>query len=113
MGTCHGREQLEQRGFPMDSAIYKDVSATGIKGLDDILCGGLTPFRLYLIEGVPGSGKTTLAMQYLLEGARQGEQVLYVTLTETDEELRSMAQSHEFDLSGVTIRELVPPEESL
>src|SRR6478735_7986173 len=92
---------------------YKDISPTGISGLDDILCGGFTPFRLYLIEGVPGSGKTTLAMQYLLEGARRGEQVLYVTLSETEEELRAMANSHGYDLTGVTIRELVPPEESL
>ena len=94
-------------------APVSDVSATGIAGLDDILCGGFTPFRLYLIEGVPGSGKTTLAMQYLLEGARRGEQVLYVTLSETEEELRAMAEAHGFDLTGVTIRELVPPEESL
>ena len=94
-------------------ATYSDVSATGIGGLDDILCGGLTPYRLYLIEGVPGSGKTTLALQYLLEGARLGESVLYVTLSETDEELRSMAKSHGWPLEGVTIRELVPPEESL
>ena len=93
--------------------VYQDVSATGIQGLDEILCGGLTPYRLYLIEGVPGSGKTTLAMQYLLEGARRGEQVLYVTLSETEEELRAMSVSHGFDLAGVTIRELVPPEESL
>lgn len=92
---------------------YENSSATGISGLDDILCGGLTPFRLYLIEGVPGSGKTTLAMQYLLEGARRGEKVLYVTLSETEEELRAMGESHGFDLAGVTIRELVPPEESL
>jgi circadian clock protein KaiC len=93
--------------------LYNDVSATGVQGLDDILYGGLTPFRLYLIEGVPGSGKTTLAMQYLLEGARKGEPVLYVTLSETEEELRAMAKSHGWTLDGVTIRELVPPEEAL
>ena len=92
---------------------YTDVSPTGIEGLDDILCGGLTPYRLYLIEGVPGSGKTTLAMQYLMQGARNGESVLYVTLSETEEELRAMAASHEWSLQGVTIRELVPPEEAL
>ena len=92
---------------------YRDSSATGIRGLDDILFGGLTPNRLYLIEGVPGSGKTTLALQYLLEGARIGEPVLYVTLSETEEELRAMAASHGWNLDGVTIRELVPPEESL
>jgi circadian clock protein KaiC len=94
-------------------AAYSDVSATGIDGVDDILCGGLTPYRLYLVEGVPGSGKTTLAMQYLLEGARLGEPVLYVTLSETEEELRSMAKSHGWSMEGVSIRELVPPEESL
>lgn len=97
----------------MNNPRYKDVSTSGIDGLDDILCGGLTPHRLYLIEGVPGSGKTTLAMQYLMEGARCGESVLYVTLSETEEELRAIAASHGWDLTGITIRELVPPEESL
>jgi circadian clock protein KaiC len=81
--------------------------------LDDVLCGGFTPYRLYLIEGVPGSGKTTLGLQYLLEGARLGESVLYVTLSETEEELRAMAQSHGWRMDGVSVRELVPPEESL
>jgi circadian clock protein KaiC len=90
-----------------------EQSSTGIRGLDDILCGGLTPHRLYLIEGVPGSGKTTLALQYLLEGARRGEPVLYVTLSETEEELRAMARTHRWNMDGITIRELVPPEESL
>jgi circadian clock protein KaiC len=104
---------MNDNSHPYASAPYQEVCATGIRGLDDILCGGLTPYRLYLVEGVPGSGKTTLAMQYLLEGVRQGEQALYVTLSETEEELRAMAASHDWDLAGVTIRELVPPEESL
>jgi len=58
-------------------------AGTGIEGLDDILRGGWTPGRVYLIEGVPGSGKTTLALQFLLEGVRRGEPVLYVTLSES------------------------------
>jgi circadian clock protein KaiC len=90
-----------------------DRAASGIEGLDDILRGGFTPNRLYLIEGVPGSGKTTLAMRFLLEGARRNEPVLYVTLSETEEELREVADSHGWSLDGITIRQLVPPEESL
>jgi circadian clock protein KaiC len=86
---------------------------TGIEGLDDVLGGGLTPNRLYLLEGVPGSGKTTLALQFLLEGARRGEPVLYVTLSESEEELRGVAASHGWSLDGITIRELVASEESL
>src|SRR5262245_49967280 len=82
--------------------------ATGVEGLDDILADCLTPNRLYLIEGVPGSGKTTLALQFLLDGARRGEPVLYVTLSETEEELRGIATSHGWSLDGITIRELVP-----
>lgn len=88
-------------------------AATGIAGLDDILNGGLTPNRLYLVEGVPGSGKTTLALQFLLEGVRRGEPVLYVTLSETMEELRGVAESHGWKLDGIHVRELVPSEESL
>jgi circadian clock protein KaiC len=85
----------------------------GIKGLDDILHGGLTPYRLYLAEGVPGAGKTTMAMQFLREGARLGESVLYVTLSETDEELRTVAESHGWSLDGIDIHELVPSESLL
>lgn len=87
--------------------------ATGIAGLDDILGGGLTPNRLYLVEGDPGSGKTTLALQYLLEGRRAGEKGLYVTLSETKEELSGVAKSHGWSLDGVHICELIPSEESL
>jgi circadian clock protein KaiC len=87
--------------------------STGIEGLDDILSGGFAPNRLYLIEGVPGSGKTTLALQFLIDGARLGEPVLYVTLSETGEELREVATSHGWDLDGVSIRELIPSEENL
>ncbi|HLJ92917.1 MAG TPA: ATPase domain-containing protein [Gemmataceae bacterium] len=75
--------------------------ATGNSGLDDILGGGLTPDRLYLVEGDPGSGKTTLALQFLLQEVRTGEPVLYVTLSETTEELRGVACSHGWSLEAV------------
>jgi circadian clock protein KaiC len=68
--------------------------ATGVPGLDDILGGGLPPGRFYLVEGDPGTGKTTLALQFLLEGARRGERTLYITLTETADELRAVTRSH-------------------
>lgn len=87
--------------------------ATGIPGLDEVLCGGLTPDRLYVVEGMPGSGKTTLGLQFLIDGARRGESVLYVTLSETTEELRDVAASHGWDLDGIAIRELVPSQDNL
>jgi circadian clock protein KaiC len=91
----------------------RDMAATGITGLDDILAGGFASDRLFLIEGVPGSGKTTLALQFLMAGAAAGEPVLYVTLSETKKELRSVAASHGWDLSGIPIHELTPPETEL
>jgi circadian clock protein KaiC len=90
-----------------------DKAASGIAGLDDILMGGFARGRLFLIEGVPGAGKTTLAMQFLMAGAAKREPVLYVTLSETEEELRSVAASHGWNLDGVTVRELTPSETEL
>ena len=82
----------------------------GIPGLDDILLGGLRRNRLFLFEGSPGAGKTTLALQFLLEGARVGEKGLYITLSETEAELREVALSHGWSFDGeVDIFELAPP----
>ncbi|HTD29333.1 MAG TPA: ATPase domain-containing protein [Xanthomonadaceae bacterium] len=86
---------------------------TGIPGLDNVLGGGLTPDRLYLLEGTPGAGKTTIALQFLMEGARLGESVLYVTLSETAAELRGVAQSHGWDLANIHMREMLPPQDAL
>jgi circadian clock protein KaiC len=80
--------------------------STGIAGLDDILYGGLPPLRQYLIEGAPGTGKTTLAIQFLLEGKRLGEQCLYVALSESRDELQQVAVSHGWELDGIEIYEL-------
>jgi circadian clock protein KaiC len=80
--------------------------STGVAGLDDILGGGLPPDRLYLVQGDPGTGKTTLALQYLLDGVRRGERVLFITLSETADELRAVADSHGWDLGGVNVFEL-------
>ena len=91
----------------------KLVASTGIGGLDDILGGGLARRRLFLVEGVPGSGKTTLALQYLRAGVEAGETVLYVTLSETEEELHAVAESHGWQLKGIEIRELAPAEAAL
>lgn len=87
--------------------------STGSPGLDDVLGGGFDPDRMYLYEGRPGSGKTTLALQFLLDGARRGERSLYITLSETERELHLVAQRHGWRLEGITIFELVPPETTL
>lgn len=87
--------------------------STGSEGLDDILGGGFDPNRMYLYEGRPGTGKTTIALQFLLEGVRRGERVLYITLSETRRELALVAKRHGWTLDGIDVFELVPPETSL
>jgi circadian clock protein KaiC len=85
----------------------------GVPGLDDVLGGGLTAHRLYLLEGAPGAGKTTVAIQFLREGVAHGESVLYVTLSETAQELQGVAESHGWDLSGIEVREMLPAQDAL
>lgn len=91
----------------------KSRCTMGMKGLDDILGGGLPRNRVYLIKGDPGVGKTTLALQFLLEGARLGEGGLYITLSETKEELAMVADSHGWDLGKIHLFELSAVEEKL
>lgn len=88
-------------------------ATTGISGLDDILSGGLARDRVYLLEGSPGAGKTTAALSFLRAGAALGERTLYITLSETEAELRDTSLTHGWDLAGVDIFELAPPESLL
>jgi circadian clock protein KaiC len=93
-----------------DVAPEPAVASTGIAGLDDILNGGLTPDRLYLVEGTPGTGKTTLGLGFLLTGAAVGESGLYITLAETENELLAVARTHGWSLDPITVFEMVPAD---
>jgi circadian clock protein KaiC len=84
--------------------------ATGSPGLDDVLGGGLPRQRMYLVQGDPGVGKTTLALQFLLQGRAEGERTLYVTLSETREELAAVASSHGWTLEGIDVFEMSAAE---
>lgn len=86
---------------------------TGVAGLDEVLLGGLTRSRVFLLEGSPGTGKTTIATQFLIAGAARNERCLYISLSETEEEMRESAHSHGWDLNGIDLFELVPPESLL
>src|ERR1700761_8082525 len=91
-----------------------DMATTGVSGLDDILQGGLSKGHVFLLEGEPGAGKTTVALQFLLEGAKAGETCLYITLSETEEELRQGAASHGWTIGPeIKVFELIPPESLL
>ena len=92
----------------------KKKAGTGISGLDEILGGGYSTGNVFLVEGEPGAGKTTVALQFLIEGAARGECCLYVTLSETADELRNGAASHGWALDPlIEIFELLPPENLL
>lgn len=84
----------------------RERAPTGVPGLDEILGGGLPTRRIYLVQGGPGTGKTTLGFQFVVEGAARGESTLYVSLLQTREELEEIAESHGWSLDGVTMLEL-------
>ena len=98
-------------GYPLsDEEHLPALARTGITGLDDILNGGLTPDRMYLVEGTPGTGKTTLGLGFLLAGVAVGEVGLYITLAETEVELRAVARTHGWSLDPLTLFEMVPAD---
>ncbi len=88
-------------------------ASSGMAQLDDILDGGFVEHRLHLIEGEPGTGKTTLGLQFLQAGRQQGERTLYITLSETADELNAVARAHHWSLDGIDIFELTPPDGEL
>src|SRR5437660_1542781 len=80
-------------------------ASTGIPGLDEVLLGGFLGETVYLIQGNPGAGKTTMGMQFLIEGARHGETGLYVTFSESKKDVQAVAKSHGWSLDGITVYE--------
>ena len=101
------------KGMETELTEASSKAELGVHGLDDITAGGLSRGRLFLLEGSPGTGKTTIATQFLMAGAAAGESALYITLSETEDELRASAASHGWSLDGIDIFELVPPESLL
>jgi circadian clock protein KaiC len=101
------------RPTPSANGRAAPVSLSGVPGLDSVLAGGFPQGHLYLVEGDPGTGKTTLALQFLLEGVRQKEPGLYITLSESSAELAGVAKSHGWSLEGIEVFELMPDQDAL
>ncbi|MBV7541156.1 ATPase domain-containing protein [Acidovorax sp. sic0104] len=106
----HRRKERGLSNISSTPSLSQGVAPSGIAGLDNILNGGFPERHLYLVEGSPGTGKTTLALQFLLSGRERGERGLYVTLSETSEELAQVAQSHGWTLDGIEVYDLVSDE---
>jgi circadian clock protein KaiC len=104
---------LARQSWSIDVTKSTGKAELGVRGLDDITLGGLERGRLFLLEGRPGTGKTTIATQFLMAGVAAGERSLYITLSETEDEFRASARSHGWSLEGIEIFELVPPESLL
>jgi circadian clock protein KaiC len=110
----NGNERRTTNGYlDLSPSTGSQRVRTGIAGLDDVLGGGLPPGHLYLVEGDPGTGKTTLALQFLLDGIREGESVIYVTLSESKKELEEVARSHGWPTGSLNIFEMVPADADL
>ncbi len=107
------KKSTEQRVIAASKKDQDGMVKTGNKHLDDILGGGLAKNRVYLLQGNPGAGKTTLGLQFLMEGVRNGEKTLYLTLSESEQELTAVAQSHGWTLQGIKILEILTQEKEL
>jgi circadian clock protein KaiC len=100
-----GLYHVSERGF-MQNDFNDEKCSTGVEGMDEILGGGFPCFSLYAIQGEPGSGKTTFALQFLMEGVKRGHKVLYITFSETKKELEKVARSHRWDLTKIDLMDL-------
>jgi circadian clock protein KaiC len=107
------RKSIRKSAATISTDLADERCPSGVEGLDDILAGGLPLDCFYLVQGDPGSGKTTLALQFLLEGLRRGEKVLYITLSETKQELFKVARSHGWSLDKIPVLDLSAVENLL